>query len=110
MTPEQLDEIRKRSEHGLRRAWQELGAASAVSDRAKLLDYIDLLHEDLRITRQERDHAKHQALEHRKARAQAEDERDAYRRGQGPAPTPATPGTTALHETHPIPNSRGETR
>ena len=35
-------------------------------------------------------------------------ERDAYRRGQGPAPTPATHGTTALHETHPIPNSRGD--
>ena len=118
MTPERLQEIRDRAADPLvlvlrstadpedkRIAEYTNGVTEALAD---LLDYIDLLHEDLALTRQERDHAKHQALEHRKARAQAEDERDAYRRGQGPAPTPATPGTTALHETHPIPNSRGD--
>ena len=108
MTPERLAQMRVHVGAVQTREHLTITSKHLLRMMVDLFDYIDLLHEDLRITRQERDHAKHQALEHRKARAQAETERDAYRRGQGPAPTPATPGAVALHETHPIPNSRGD--
>ena len=73
MTPERLQEIETRAtEFYSEEHTGQAPADAATSDVWELLNYIDLLHEDLALTRQERDHAKHQALEHRKARARLE--------------------------------------
>jgi hypothetical protein len=71
MTPERLQEIRRNkiTDFGpltsdveeLRDGYRELS-----KERRDLLEYIDLIHEDLRITRAERDAEKHKNLALRK--------------------------------------------
>lgn len=116
MTPEQLEEIRNRAIQ-----WRSVNKAYLIKPEESLglLDYIDTLHEDLRLTRQERDQEKHKNLALRKDNAllhraleavegyvgRLEHELAALRRGQGTAPYPRGPGNVAFHETHPIPDS-----
>ena len=72
MTPERLDQVRVNVGAIQTREHLTITSKHLLRMMVDLLDYIDLLHEDLALTRQERDHAKHQALEHRKARARLE--------------------------------------
>lgn len=58
MTPERLQEIRDKLTRG--------APVNTVTVGLDLLNYIDLLHEDLRITRAERDAEKHKNLALRK--------------------------------------------
>ena len=68
MTPAWLQEIRERAaEH----AAQRTTTAYDYGDRIVLLEYIDVLHEDLRLTRAELVAEKHKCLELRQGRGRA---------------------------------------